>query len=489
MLLKTLLLVAVAAVASARPARDNSPLFTTEQCQVRTLDSAGHAKMLSDTNAVWLVDYYAPWCPHCRQFAPAWEKAASFYAETANVHIAAVDCTQNSEVCNREGIMGYPTIKLYHVPSDSKEPIKMPPQNRRNTNTVIAWVEEQMQQHGMKPSAAADDIDAHMEKINSDCEMGQPHKAQTAPKTDTQQYDDKDLVLKYKRLHDAGIAAVSSFENGFYVGTTVLEGERYEAAVTWVEALAKTFPMAGNREALAALATAMKTQPKWEQKQWNVMIDAWKANATATSFPVNLFESSEKKSWAFCSTYTCGVWTLFHTLSVSDVQTDAPLKPSEIMSAIRLFVKYFFSCEECQRHFMMANPESLIETFAKSDADGPQTVAVWVWRMHNQVNKVLKYNLWPSREHCPECYADDGEPISLDRKRLHEPEIFAYVQSVFGYKDTDHFFLDAAHNGVVEAAKAFAQRYSALTMAAVAVVFILPFMLRSKKAPRSEERR
>ncbi|GMF12815.1 unnamed protein product [Phytophthora lilii] len=486
--LRTLLLAAAAAAtAAARQPRDNSPLFTTEQCQVRTLDGAGHAAMLRDTGAVWLVDYYAPWCPHCRQFAPAWEKAAAFYADKANVHIAAVDCTQNSDVCNREGILGYPTIKLYHVPPEGQEPIKMPPKSRKNTNTVIAWVEEQMELHGMKTSADADDIDAHIEQINSDCEMGSATKAAPSAKTGEQQLSDQSMEMKFKRLHDAGIAAVSTFENGFYVGTTDLEGERYDAAVTWVEALAASFPMEGNRAALASLADAIKKQNKWEQGEWNAMLTQWKKNATETSFPATLFESSEKKNWAYCTTYTCGVWTLFHTLSVSEVKSATALKPSEIMAAIRLFVKYFFSCEECQRHFMMANPESLLEKLAESDAEGPRAVAIWIWKMHNKVNKVLKYNQWPSLENCPKCYVNDGEPLDLNPARLHEDEILSYVTSVFGHKDTDLFFLDAASNGTWPAALSLMQRYSSVTMIAVAVLLMLPFVLRSKKSPKTKK--
>ncbi|KAG7392621.1 Sulfhydryl oxidase 1 [Phytophthora pseudosyringae] len=488
MTVKTLLLVtAMAAAASARQPRDNSPLFTTEQCQVRTLNSEGHAAMLADSSAVWLVDYYAPWCPHCRQFAPAWEKAAAFYADKANVNIAAVDCTQNSEVCNREGIMGYPTIKLYHVPPESTEPVKMAPKNRKNTNTVIAWVEEQMEEHGMKTSAGTEDIDAHIEKINNGCEMGTATKTAAAPKDAEHVLNDQNMEMKFKRLHDAGIAAVSTFENGFYVGTTVLEGERYEAAVAWVEALAKSFPMAGNRAALEKLADAIKKQSKWEQGEWNTLLTEWKKNAMETSFPVNLFESSEKKNWAYCTTYTCGVWTLFHTLSASVVASDAALKPSEVMAAIRLFVKYFFSCEECQRHFMMANPESLLEKLAESDAEGPRAVAIWIWKMHNKVNKVLKYSQWPSLENCPKCYVNDGEPLDLNPARLHEDEILAYVTSVFGHKDTDLFFLDAASNGVWTAAVSIMQRYSSVTLVAVTVVLTLPFMLRSKKSPKTEK--
>ncbi|RLN27020.1 hypothetical protein BBJ28_00020656 [Nothophytophthora sp. Chile5] len=491
---KTLLLAsacaALAALASAKP--DNSPLFTTDQCQVRTLNSKSYEAMLQDTTAVWLVDYYAPWCPHCRQFAPAWEKAATFYAETDNVHVAAVDCTQNSEVCNREKIYGYPTIKLYHVPPETTEPVKMEAKNRKNTNTVIAWVEEQLEEHGMKVSANTEDIDAHIEQINSDCEMGSAtaSKAPAASMASEKTYSDQSMEMKYKRLHDAGIAAVSTFENGFYVGTTVLEGERYAAAVTWVETLAASFPMEGNRAALASLADAMKQQKEWKQADWEVLIAEWKANATATSFPTNLFESSEKKNWAYCTTYTCGVWTLFHTLSVSEIKTAsplAPLKPSEIMAAIRLFVMYFFSCEECQRHFMMANPENKIEQLAESDAQGPHAVAIWIWKMHNKVNKVLKYDQWPSETDCPKCYVDIGEPLSLNPAQLREDEIMAYVASVFGHDDGDLFSLDAAHNGLAVAIRSWMQRFSLLTVVMLAVVFVVPFMMRPKKVQKREK--
>ncbi|KAF1782292.1 Thioredoxin, conserved site [Phytophthora cactorum] len=402
MTVKTLLLAAtMTAVASARQPRDNSPLFTTEQCQVRTLNSEGHAAMLADSSTVWLVDYYAPWCPHCRQFAPAWEKAAAFYADNADINIAAVDCTQNSEVCNKEGIMGYPTIKLYHVPPESTEPVKMPSKNRKNTNT--------MKEHGMKTSADTRDIDVHIEKINNGCEMGTITNTAKVSKTVEHAFNDQSMEMKYKRLHDAGIAAVSTFENGFYVGTTVLEGERYDAAVTWVEALATSFPMAGNRAALSSL-----------------------------------------KNWAYCTTYTCGVWTLFHTLSVSE--------PSEVMAAIRLF----FSCEECQRHFMMANPESLLEKLAESDAEVADS------------GKLSK------------CYVNDGEPLNLNPARLQRRKFWLTSRAFSGIKTRIASSLTPLQMEC-GAAMSIMQRYSSVTMVAVAALLMLPFMLRSKKASKTEK--
>jgi hypothetical protein len=81
----------------------------------------------------------------------------------------------------------------------------------------------------------------------------------------------------------------------------------------------------------------------------------------------------------------------------------------------------------------------------------------------------------------------DGKPLDLNPARLHEADILAYLTGVFGHKDTDLFFLDAASNGVWAASISMMQRYSSVTMVAVAVLLMLPFLLRSKKASKTEK--
>uniref|UniRef100_A0A183IPG3 Protein disulfide-isomerase n=1 Tax=Soboliphyme baturini TaxID=241478 RepID=A0A183IPG3_9BILA len=61
-----------------------------------------------------LVKYYAPWCGHCKQIAPKFEKAA---AELKNadppVALAEVDCDAHKDFCQKVGVNGYPTLKIY----------------------------------------------------------------------------------------------------------------------------------------------------------------------------------------------------------------------------------------------------------------------------------------------------------------------------------------------------------------------------------------
>uniref|UniRef100_A0A673IXF8 Protein disulfide-isomerase n=2 Tax=Sinocyclocheilus rhinocerous TaxID=307959 RepID=A0A673IXF8_9TELE len=58
-----------------------------------------------------LVEFFAPWCGHCQRLAPEYEAAATKLKGT--LPLAKVDCTVNSETCERFGVNGYPTLKIF----------------------------------------------------------------------------------------------------------------------------------------------------------------------------------------------------------------------------------------------------------------------------------------------------------------------------------------------------------------------------------------
>ncbi|KAJ3382276.1 protein disulfide-isomerase precursor [Entophlyctis sp. JEL0112] len=98
---------------------DNDAASEAKSDVVVLTDTTFHSWVQAEDLA--LVEFYAPWCGHCKALAPEYEIAASTLLAD-KIKLAKVDCTAEKTTCADVGVSGYPTLKVFRkgISSDFK---------------------------------------------------------------------------------------------------------------------------------------------------------------------------------------------------------------------------------------------------------------------------------------------------------------------------------------------------------------------------------
>ncbi|CAJ2500768.1 Uu.00g036210.m01.CDS01 [Anthostomella pinea] len=139
--------LAVAAVAclSALPTAHAS-LYAKDSPVVQV--TAKNYDKLIKSNYTYVVEFYAPWCGHCKNLQPAYEKAARNLDGLAAT-VAAVNCDddENKQLCGMMGVQGFPTLKTIRPGKNKGAPVIEDYNGPRTAKGIVDAVVDKINNH------------------------------------------------------------------------------------------------------------------------------------------------------------------------------------------------------------------------------------------------------------------------------------------------------------------------------------------------------
>eukprot|EP01059_Diplonema_ambulator_P026540 TRINITY_DN43849_c0_g1_i1.p1 TRINITY_DN43849_c0_g1~~TRINITY_DN43849_c0_g1_i1.p1 ORF type:complete len:292 (+),score=64.26 TRINITY_DN43849_c0_g1_i1:77-952(+) len=207
---------------------------------VVTITAENFDEEVKGTEGLVLVEFYAPWCGHCKSLAPEWAKAAT--ALKGKVKIAAVDATQYGDLAKMFDVSGYPTIITFpHGKKEDEEGIIIEQYTGgRDADGIIEYAATQLEKVGIDIST----IDEVVSKASIESCLGKkycavfslPHVIDSGADGRNSYIDTiKELVRTMGRGNPCGYVWLqagnqegfeSTFQAATYPGMTVINAER-----------------------------------------------------------------------------------------------------------------------------------------------------------------------------------------------------------------------------------------------------------------------
>lgn len=261
----------------------------------------------------------------------------------------------------------------------------------------------------------------------------QKEKPEEYTRTKTDIYDDAHLSFDFNLRH------------GVFTSLNPLTNSTKDALFDWLNLLSRTLP------------------PAWKvHSVISVLLENFEIATESKEKLIDLLNTQprpSKQTWSKSCTkgvpgmgYTCGLWELFHIITVGlvewnlmieeDQMRDIALSTTAAARTLRGFVVNFFGCEECRAHFRDEFESCMYDRCNRLNDDEDSMnleqwiqFPLWLIETHNGVNVRLLHEkadreklavshdeevkkVWPSHEDCPKCWTEDGSRESSMFKYL-----------------------------------------------------------------------
>lgn len=238
-------------------------------------------------------------------------------------------------------------------------------------------------------------------------------KHYTFPSRDIQNNEDQKGNTKYHNLIKGDVIFYSDLENTIrnslhteVVRYKVIEGDSLQAFINYLDVLIANFPFKANgSKYMNELRSKVLMRNKWNGNELYDLIKRLEQEnhpVYSSQLQYVACRGSESKYRG----YPCGLWTLFHTLTVNAAQNNN--SGPKVLRSMLGYIKYFFGCSECSKHFQEMAARNRIFEVKENDK-----AVLWLWISHNEVNLRLAGDItedpaypkiqFPSTERCPNC--------------------------------------------------------------------------------------
>ncbi|XP_029163854.1 sulfhydryl oxidase 2-like isoform X2 [Nylanderia fulva] len=270
----------------------------------------------------------------------------------------------------------------------------------------------------------------NVENAHQQTTIGSSHEEQeeeqhSSKKTDDYLYQlDLENALRYSMNNEISL-------------TKSIDGEKMEALRKYLAVLAAYFPLRRGNAYLEVIRDVVKSRTTMTGEEFSQL-------AKTTEEEMSPVYSALPHQWMGCKGsassyrgYPCGLWTMFHMLTVNFAlkpskvpHADFSQNPVAVLRAMHGYIGTFFGCADCAAHFVeMASKNKIFDTRSRDEA------ILWLWRAHNEVNARLsgdatedpehKKIQYPAAEHCPVCRYANGS--------WNEEEVLQYLRTKYSY--------------------------------------------------------
>ncbi|KAG8086336.1 hypothetical protein GUJ93_ZPchr0010g10071 [Zizania palustris] len=367
------------------------------------LNATNFGAFLKASPEPWaVVEFFAHWCPACRNYKPHYEKVAKLFngrdaAHPGIIVMARVDCA--SKIWNQQ---------LYvHLSVN----------------------------YGYSEMLGGSDCSFSLEDKRYENESMLPKNSS----------DPQQIV---QAIYDVEEATAHALE--IILGHKMIKPENRDSLIRFLQILVAHHPSKRCRRGSAELL--INFDDHWPSNLSLSSQESYKLSENVTEENSWVCGKEVPRGyWMFCRGskketrgFSCGLWVLMHSLSVQIGDGES----QSTFTSICDFIHNFFICEECRKHFYeMCSSVSVPFKSARE-------LSLWLWSTHNKVNERLKKEekdlgtgdpsfpkvLWPTNQLCPSCYR--SSKISDGALDWNEDEVYQFLVNYYGstlvssYKET-----------------------------------------------------